>query len=101
MNVKTFKGGAMLGLGLLLVIAAVVLAMMNLGNKIHSLHFYWRTLNEVNLAAVMLLSAAFGAMLPLLAKLILRGVREIRGGRLREALTRAADKVTGPDQPAT
>jgi uncharacterized integral membrane protein len=96
MNAKTFKGGVLVGLSLVLLIAALVLALMNLGNKVADLHLYWRTFNNVNVGLVLLLAAAVGALLPTMVRMLIRGIRQIRGGRLQQRLGQLADAATQP-----
>jgi hypothetical protein len=100
MNVKIIKGSLMLTAAGVFLIAAVVLVLMNLGNTIGNLSFYWRTINGVKVALVMLISAGVGAVTPMITRLLFRGIRDLRGGRLQQKVEIAAKAAQQGASPA-
>ena len=79
MNLKMYRGYALIIVSGFVMLAAAVLVFVN-WNQDCSLHLYTKDVTGVSIGLLMLLSGACGLAMPYVAKILLRGIRLLRAG---------------------
>jgi uncharacterized protein HemY len=90
MNYRTLKGQVLILVSGLYFIVGILLALSNARN-VGDLWWFGKNLH-VNISLVMLVSAIFGVVAIFVFKLLLRGIKDLKIGRLQASLQRV-DKI--------
>jgi hypothetical protein len=93
MKLETLRGYVLTGIASVVILAGVVLVFMNSGNT-GKFHLYVRSLETFSTAWLMVLSAVGGLVLYWMARLLIRGIKLIRTGKLKTALVKGVDDAS-------